>query len=175
MKKFFLFFISVLICIGMMTSCSSDSDDSFDDGGEGVELTIGDGISLIKFFYIRDRIDIMEYPFNAISCYHSKQEWTAYAETVTSNSDFIAVEGIDWTKQTLVFIEHYDATNIDYGYCKVKKKGKKYIFDVGYKIWLTQALSAIGVLVVVDEPNVQVSDIKLNTVDGFDIPPAEEN
>lgn len=175
MKKFFLFFISVLMCVGVMTSCSSDSDDLFDDDGEYTELTVGDGVSLIKSYpiacnddYIRDSS-----PIDLITCYHSEKEWNAYVESAMYGRNFSEVANIDWDKQTLVFIEHHDSYGVSYGYCRVKKNGKKYIFDVGYKDWPTATLSAIGVIVVIDQPNVPISNFKLNAVDGFDIEAAE--
>ena len=164
MKKYF--FASLLACVGLMSSCSSDSDDQYN-------LTIGEEISsIVKVGENGMDLKNPESKWNTdtVACYHSETEWKVfcddyqYPSSDNTKNPLDAVPSVDWSKQTLVFAQHFHSYLVELKDCKVEKQGKKYVVELYYSNKLSSCISAVGAFVVINKPNVSINDITVKSI-----------
>ncbi len=77
MKKYF--FATLLACVGLMSSCSSDSDDQYN-------LTVGEEISsIVKVGENGMDLKNPESKWNTdtVACYHSEAEWKVLSDDIS--------------------------------------------------------------------------------------------
>lgn len=164
MKKFALYLISLLACVGLASSCSSD-DDEMDFSG-GTELAIG-GEEISSITQIPDNCIRHDSNQGATSeCFHSENEWKAseYYLYAKENGEEIDLPPIDWNTQTLVVAKYTDPYQMVYKDCKVIKKGDAYLVEIYHYGLLNPAFDRIGVFVVINRPGITNDKVRAKDV-----------
>lgn len=173
MRKIAFYIISLLVCVGLASSCSSDDDEM--DFSDGTELTIG-GEEINSITDVSERIKYIYYPNSenvydtcVIRCFHSEEEVKNSEEFVTGGDypahDVMAVlPPIDWDTQTLVLAKFQHSQVVQYKNCKVIKKGERYLVELYVNYYIANALSEAGVLIVVNNPKITEKHFSMKAI-----------
>ena len=172
MKKIAFFFISLLACVGLASSCSSDEDEA--DFSDGTELAIGgedinsitDASHIIRHIYYPNYDGDDTY---IIRCFHSKEE-VENSEEFDPGQRYPAYDlaaelpPIDWDNQTLVLAKFQHGQLVVYKNCKVIKKGERYLVELYMDYTIANALGKAGVLIVVTNPKITEKHFSMKAI-----------
>ena len=151
MRKFAFYIISLLACVGLASSCSSDDDDM--DFSDGTELAIG-GEEINSITDISRDMPHVLYSKDTciIKCFHSEEEAMA-CKDMNKEGRKVTIPPIDWEKQTLVLAKSYRPNIVNFKNCKVIKKEKRFLVELYYEDTPYNAFCNVGTLIVANRPD----------------------
>ena len=166
MKKFAFYLISLLACVGLASSCSSDDDDM--DFSDGTELAVG-GEEINGITNISSKIRAFPYSSDTcfVRCFHSEEEAVNSKDLEVAGlhkGTTVELPPIDWNRQTLVLARCKDANIGYYANCKIIKKGEKYRIELYSYMTITQDIRSISACIVINKPNIMEEDFSLKSI-----------
>ena len=169
MKKIVFCLISLLACVGLTSSCSSDGEET--NFSDGTELVIG-GEEISSMTDVTGKIVGLSYDGDAmymVKCFHSEEEVENSGDLISSkaygegNNATVDLPPVDWNRQTLVVAKCKGPDIGVYVSGKVIKKGEKYLVELSCYGLLTNIIRELDVLIVMNKPNLTEKNFLLKT------------